>query len=123
MGKTKSRQYDRYTLEFKRQAVRLANHPGVIAKHIAEALGIHVVLLYRWRGEEKRGHLREPQRMVKKKKSAKRRANRTDPMVEQDEELKKAKRRIKQLEKQLATRTEELDILKKAERFFAKTKR
>ncbi len=30
MGQTKKRHYERYTLAFKLQAVKLANHPGVM---------------------------------------------------------------------------------------------
>ena len=48
MGQTKKRNYDRYTLAFKLQAVKLANHPTVMAKDIAESLGIHPAMLYRW---------------------------------------------------------------------------
>ncbi|MCW8891516.1 MAG: transposase [Sedimenticola sp.] len=59
MGQTKKRNYDRYTLEFKQQAVKLANHPKVIAKDITESLGIHPVMLYRWRMEYKNGELRK----------------------------------------------------------------
>jgi transposase len=55
MGQTKKRKYDRYTLEFKLQAVRLADHPNVIAKDIAESLGIHPVMLYRWKNRGKTG--------------------------------------------------------------------
>jgi len=29
MGQTRKRNYDRYTLDYKIQAVKLANHPGV----------------------------------------------------------------------------------------------
>jgi len=57
MGQAKKRNYDRYTLDFKRQAVKLANHPNIIAKDIAESLGIHVVMLYRWRMELQSGVL------------------------------------------------------------------
>jgi transposase-like protein len=45
MGQTKKRHYDRYTLDFKLQAVKLANNPDVRATHIAYSLGIHVVML------------------------------------------------------------------------------
>ena len=55
MGQTKKRNYDRYTLGFKLQAVRLANHPNVIAKDVAESLGIHQVMLYRWQMEHRNG--------------------------------------------------------------------
>jgi transposase-like protein len=55
VGQTKKRKYDRYTLAYKLQAVRLANHPGVKATDVAESLGIHVVMLYRWQMEYRRG--------------------------------------------------------------------
>ena len=35
MGQTRKRHYDRYTLAYKLQAVKLANHPGVMAKDVA----------------------------------------------------------------------------------------
>ena len=123
MGQTKKRNYDRYTLEFKMQAVRLANHPSVMAKDIAEVLGIHPVMLYRWQMEHRNGELRENRHMKAKAPSPKRRPNRTDPAAARDDELAKAKKRIKQLERALEQRTEEVDLLKKAQRFFEKTKR
>ncbi len=52
MGQTKKRQYDRYTLDFKLQSVKLANNPNVRAKDIDESLGIHTVMLYRWKKED-----------------------------------------------------------------------
>ena len=123
MGQTKKRHYDRYTLAFKHQAVRLSKHPGVTTKDIAEALGIHVVMLYRWRMEEKNGQLQENKHMKAKKKSASRAKKRTDPAQAKADQLNKATKRIKQLEKALNQRTEELELLKKAQRFFEKTKR
>ena len=36
MGQTKKRNYDRYTLAFKLQAVKLANHPEVRSKDVAD---------------------------------------------------------------------------------------
>ena len=123
MGQTKKRNYDRYTLGFKLQAVRLANHPNVIAKDVAESLGIHPVMLYRWKMEHRNGELRENKHMKQKAPSPKRRANRVDPAAANDAELVKAKKRIKELERALENRTEEIDLLKKAQRFFEKTKR
>lgn len=123
MGQTKKRSYDRYTLEYKLQAVKLANHPNVMAKDIAESLGIHPVMLYRWQMEHRRGELRENKHMKAPKPSPKRRVVRVDPGVEKEAELLKAKKRIKELERQLANRTEELDLLKKAQRFFEKTRK
>ena len=49
MGQTHKRRYDRYTLEYKLQAVKLANNLSVKAKDVAQSLGIHTVMLYRWR--------------------------------------------------------------------------
>ena len=122
MGQTKKRQYDRYTLAFKLQAVKLANHPDVMSKDVAESLGIHPVMLYRWQMEHRRGELKENKHMKPTKPSPKRRPDRTDPTQKLDDELKAAQKRIKQLERQLANREDELDLLKKAERFFVKKK-
>ena len=43
--------------------------------------------------------------------------------LEAEAELVKAQKRIKELEKSLAASQEELDILKKAKRFFSKAKK
>lgn len=123
MGKTIKSNYDRYTLAFKRQAVKLADHPNVTAIDIAESLGIHVVMLYRWRMEKKNGALHENKVMKKTDRPPKKSRKRPDLMVGKEAELLKANKRIKDLEKSLAAKQEELDILKKAKRFFAKTKR
>lgn len=123
MGQTKKRNYDRYTLEYKLTAVKLADHPDVMAKHVAESLGIHPVMLYRWQMEHRNGELRANKRMKAPKPSPKRRPSRADPAVEKEAELLKAKKRIKELERALVNRTEELDLLKKAQRFFEKTKK
>jgi transposase len=119
MGHTKKRRYDRYTLDFKLQAVKLANNPNVRAKDIAEGLGLHPVMLYRWQMEYRNDELKANKRMKSEKPSSKRRASRADPAVQKDDELKKAQKRISQLERALDQRTEELNLLKKAERFFA----
>jgi transposase len=123
MPKTKKRQYDRYTLAFKRQAVRLSDHPNVTAKDVAESLGLHGVMLYRWRMEHRKGELREIRYVSKGPPSPKGAKKRVDPAKAKDDELNRANKRIKALEKALAVKTEELDLLKKAQRFFEKTKR
>ena len=125
MGQTKKRHYDRYTLAFKQTAVRLADHPNVMATDIAEVLGIHVVMLYRWRMEMKNGTLRENKHMKKAPPPPKKKKPnlRTDPVKAKEEELQKANRRIQALEKALASSQEELDILKKAQRFFERKKK
>ena len=127
MGQTRKRNYDRYTLAFKLQAVKLADHPDVMSKSVAESLGIHPVMLYRWQMEHRRGELKENKHMKAKPPSPKRRRpaeprQRTDPGVSREAELLQARKRIGELEKALASREEELDLLKKAQRFFAGTK-
>ena len=123
MGQTKKRNYDRYTLAFKVQAVKLANHPNVKSKDIAESLGLHPVMLYRWQMEYRKGELRENKHMKPPKPSPQRRAASPDPVVEKEKELKAAKKRIAQLETALARREEEIDLLKKAERFLAERRK
>ncbi len=122
MGQTKKRNYDRYTLTFKLQAVKLANHPDVRSKDIAEALGIHPVMLYRWQMEHRRGELKENKHMKPQKPSPKRRQEKVDAVKAMELKLKESERKVKKLERELANRNDELDLLKKAERFFEKKK-
>lgn len=123
MGETIKKKYDRYTLSFKLQAIKLADHPDITAIAVADSLGIHPVMLYRWRMEKKNGTLRDGYPM--KKKSLQRAKTTRQPKVklEAEAELLKAQKRIKELEKSLAASQEELDILKKAKRFFSKAKK
>jgi len=121
MGQTRKRHYDRYTLAYKLTAVKLANHPEVKSCTVAESLGLHPVMLYRWQMEYRKGELRENRHMKTEDDSPKRR--RADPGQSRAEELTAAKRRIKQLEKALAQREEELELLKKARRFFENARR
>jgi transposase-like protein len=46
---------NRYPEEFKIKAVQLADHPDILAKNVAEGLGIHPIMLYRWRKEYRGG--------------------------------------------------------------------
>lgn len=112
--------HQRYTLAFKLNAVRLTEHPNVVTKDVADALGIHPVMLYRWRMEVRNGVLREPIHMKNKPDS---KPLSPDAAANTEAELSAARKRIKQLEKALALREEELDLLKKAEQFFAKSRR
>lgn len=43
-----------YTREFKQEALRLCEEPGVLVKDIADDLGIRTDSLYRWRSEARR---------------------------------------------------------------------
>jgi transposase len=61
---TRKKYYNRYDDEFKATAVSLSEITGVLAKHVAESLDIHEIMLYRWRMEMRRGQI-----MAKKKAS------------------------------------------------------
>ena len=52
MGRMKGpKKTNRYPDEFKIKAVQLANHPDILAKDVADELGVHPILIYRWRKE------------------------------------------------------------------------
>lgn len=123
MGQTRSRNYNRYTLDYKLQAVKLANHPRVRAKDVAESLGIHEVMLYRWQMEYRNGDLRANKYMKPDKPSPKRRSSRSDPLRQKQDELDKANKRIAKLEKQLAESLEDIELLKKLDAYLAEEER
>ena len=56
---------NRYPDEFKIKAVHLADHPDILAKDVAEGLGVHPILLYRWRKEYREGKFKEDRRKKK----------------------------------------------------------
>jgi|SRR5712691_5116743 len=47
----------RYTLEFKIQAVKLANHPEIQTQDVAHALDIHPFMLSKWKKDYREGRL------------------------------------------------------------------
>ena len=53
--------------EFKIKTIQLADHPDILAKDVAEDLGIHPILLYRWRKEYSEGKFKEDKRKKKLK--------------------------------------------------------
>ena len=58
MGRASPRGIHRYSLEFKRQAVKLSQLDGVEVQAVADALDIHPFMLSRWRKEMRDGQLR-----------------------------------------------------------------
>jgi transposase len=90
----------RYSLQFKRSAVKLTQIPGVEVQVVAEALDIHPVMLSRWRQEAREGRLRGTAPRAPKLKTPVR-------------ELK----RLQALERDHALLQEEHALLKKAIRF------
>lgn len=103
MPKTISKEYDRYSNEFKRLAVVLTHHPDMLSIDIAEKLGIHPVMLYRWRMEMKNGDI--PGKPASDE-------------IDSEVDLIQANREIRRLSKELKDTQRERDFLKKAKRFF-----
>jgi transposase len=90
----------RYSLEFKRKAVKLTRVAGIEVQAVAKGLDIHPVMLSRWRQEARLGRLRgrsEEPRITKK--------------------LVRELKRLQQLEKEHKLLQEEHELLKKAIRF------
>ena len=52
----------RYPDEFKIKVVQLADHPDILAKDVAEDLGIHPIMIYRWRKEYREGKFKKDKR-------------------------------------------------------------
>ncbi|WP_226666203.1 transposase [Microbulbifer aggregans] len=97
--------YNRYDDDFKATAVSLSEIPGVLTKHVAEALDIHEVMLYRWRMEMRRGEI-----MAKKKN------------IQIDPEVKSELKRLRKLERAHNLLQEEHALLKKAIQFSLQQK-
>jgi transposase len=90
----------RYSLEFKRGAVKLTQAPGMEVQVVARALDIHPVMLSRWRQEAREGRLGAMKRQPPSPKGRVR-------------EL----RRLQELERAYALLLQEHELLKKAIRF------
>jgi transposase len=90
----------RYSLAFKRKAVKLTQLPGMEVQVVAKGLDLHPVMLSRWRQEARVGRLRgesEEPRITKK--------------------LVRELKRLQELEKEHKLLQEEHELLKKAIRF------
>ena len=101
MGKKK---VNRYTEEFRRQAVSLADQPGKTAREVADSLGIHVGQIYNWRTQFSK---------ISKKQFQ---------ILEGVDYNKDELNEIKRLKQELATVKKERDFLKKAAAYFANQK-
>jgi len=108
MGKVISTEYASYHVDFKRLAVALTLHPDVLTLDVAERLGIHPVMLYRWRMEMRNGDLPNKSKIDD---------------IESEADLLIANRKIKMLEEELKATTRERDFLKKSKRFFQEPKK
>ncbi|MCU7808344.1 MAG: transposase [Candidatus Thiodiazotropha sp. (ex Semelilucina semeliformis)] len=93
-----------YTTEFKVKVVALTNHLDVDAVTIAGVLGLHPVMVYRWRQEHREGQLVEqPSRRISMTKPS---SSKSD-----EKELKDLRKQVKKLQK-------ENDFLKKWEEYL-----
>jgi transposase-like protein len=90
-----------YNYQFKHTAVRVTNHPDIQTVDVAEALDIHPIMLYRWRGEMRTGKLKDNDQEARSKSG-----------------LIAAEKKIKQLEKELSKVRQENVVLRKAEKLF-----
>ena len=95
-----------YSSEFKFGVVELTNRLPVDAILIAEALGLHPVMVYRWRQEQREGKLvNRPSRRVSMAKESDKK------QLSNRRELKELRKKVKSLEK-------ENDFLKKWDRYL-----
>ena len=106
MGRASPRKVHRYSLEFKRQAVKLSQLEGVEVQAVADALDIHPFMLSRWRKEMRDGNLRGSGRVAPVK----------PPKVREF-------KRLQALERAHALLQQEHELLKKAIRFCSARKR
>jgi transposase len=90
-----------YNYQFKHTAVRVTNHPDIQTVDVAEALDIHPIMLYRWRGEMRIGKLKD-----------------NDQEARSQSQLNAAEKKIQKLEKELAKVRQENAVLRKAEKLF-----
>lgn len=96
----------RYSLDFKRNAVRLSLKPGVQVQAVASALDIHPIMLSRWRSAFEAGEL----------------GPKSLPVTRSNTQLREI-RRLQELEKAHAQLLEEHELLKKAIRFWSALQR
>jgi transposase len=98
-------QHTFYNYQFKHTAVAVTNHPNIQSIDVAEALGIHPIMLYRWRQEMREGKIQDNEKEARSRS-----------------ELLEAKAKIRALERQVKQLREENVILKKAERILPEKK-
>ena len=113
MPRAGPKRVQRYSLDFKLNAVRLSEEEGVEVQAVAGALDIHPFMLSRWRKQVRDGVLGVPHGRDGQPKS---------PAARDDSLLREIKR-LQQLEKEHKLLLEEHDLLKKAIRFWSELER
>jgi transposase len=121
---------NRYAVEFKIQAVKLANHPEIQTQDVAKALDIHPFMLSKWKKDYREGKLRPAAAAAGLSLPMVLRAAKVDPerralrrQVKQLQAKVEARREIRALERKLAALEVEHDLLKKAIRFNIERRR
>ena len=120
----------RYSLEFKVQAVRLANHPEIETQDVAHALDIHPFMLSKWKKDYREGKLKPAAEAAGLSLPKALRVSVADPekralkkQVKQLQAKVEARREVRALERKLAALEVEHDLLKKAIRFNIERRR
>jgi transposase len=121
---------NRYSLEFKLQAVRLANHPEIQTQDVAKALDIHPFMLSKWKKDYREGKLKPAAEAAGLSLPAALRVRKGDlekaalrRQVKQLEAKVEARTQVRALERKLAALEVEHDLLKKAIRFNIERRR
>ncbi len=99
-----------YSNEFKFRVVRLTHQEGIQIKQIAEGLGLHPLMVSRWRKEVREGKLTvdDPRKVQMTLKKA-------SHLKPHDDNVSKLKRENKKLKR-------ENELLKKWQRYLAETR-
>lgn len=100
------RKYQRYTQEFKLEAIRLMNESDKPVIQLARDLGLRVNQIYKWIKQ-----LEDKQENAFKR--TRKATSEPEEVLDKDAEIKALKQRVERLEA-------EKDILKKAAAYFAK---
>lgn len=99
-----------YSKEFKVMVVKLTNLEGIQIKKVSECMGLHPLMVSRWRKEVRDGKLfSDPTRRVQM-------------TLESPSKLKKTADKTKQLEREVKRLKKENDLLKKWQRYLAEAK-
>ena len=120
----------RYSLEFKIQAVRLANHPDIQTQDVAHALDIHPFMLSKWKKDYREGRLKPAAEAAGLSLPKALRMPKADPekralkkQLKQLQAKVEARREVRALQRKLAALEVEHDLLKKAIRFNIERRR
>ena len=99
-----------YSIEFKVMVVKLTHMEGVQIKKISDCLGLHPLMVSRWRKEVRDGKLLSPD------------SRRVEMTLKKPTNTKETVDKTKQLEKEIKRLKAENDVLKKWQGYLAEIK-